>query len=102
MKVKGDGEMRGYKAFRYGGYEVEYYEYGGCYPGHYTSVGYATKAYALQGIEEFHGVCLKVWECPGNCMPRKEIAIADLEEPVIEKKKKKKKKKKKEIGWIQE
>ena len=87
--------------FKDGGYEIEYYKYGGCYQGHIVFEEYATKAEALNGIREFHGYYLEIKEYPGNGLPGKRIDIADLEEPVKEKKKKKKKKKK-EIGWIQD
>lgn len=67
--------------FGKGGYAVEYYEYGGYYPGHYVTKAYANKAEALKGINEFNGRCLKIMEYPGKYNPCKEIKLADLEAP---------------------
>ena len=79
--MKGDEEMIGFFVYGKGGYGVEYYKDGGYYPGHFVKIGYATKAEALKGINEFNGRCLKIMEYPGKCKPGKEIDIADLEAP---------------------
>lgn len=73
--------MTGFNAFGKGGYLVEYFKDGGYYPGHYVTIGYATKAEALKGIKEFNGRFVKVEEYPGKCKPGKVIDIADLEAP---------------------